>query len=76
MTEKTFQIVYNGGYNVSDKLRKEYFRLTGKGFIPRDDPVFVQLVQQMGEEANGPYCSLVIQEFPAAIPSSKPTSSH
>jgi hypothetical protein len=35
--------------------------------IPRDDPDFVKIVEEMGEEASGHFANLVIVEIPDGI---------
>lgn len=35
--------------------------------VERDDPILVQLVEELGEEANGPYASYKVVEIPDGV---------
>lgn len=63
------KVVYNachGGFGLSDKLVALYEELTGDQYREdhaRHNPVLVQLVEQMGEEASGRYADLRIKDI-------------
>jgi len=67
------KIVYNacyGGYGLSEAAILRYADITGtKGFhvydIDRADPALVQVVEELGEAANGMSAALRIAELPA-----------
>ena len=71
------KIVYNGsygGFGLSDKAVARYWELKGlpvhDAFTRYDleddraDPILVQVVEELGEEANGLYANLVIIDLP------------
>lgn len=66
-----------GGFGLSDKALELYYEKKGKNsvsesekeilcdlLIDRDDPILVQVVEELGEEANGEYASLQVIEIP------------
>ena len=68
------KIVYNacyGGFGLSDKAINRYWELKGEkgpeywytGDLERDDPILVQVVEELGEEANGMFAALQIEEL-------------
>jgi hypothetical protein len=71
--EVLFGVIYNddyGGFGYSQKAWDEYSKRTGKQvqslsrlFGPRYDPVMIQIVKELGHEANGPYANLRIAYF-------------
>jgi len=50
----------------SDKTREPLFNSFLR-YIPRNDPDLVKVVEELKEEANGPYANLVIIEIPDGI---------
>ena len=63
-----------GGFSLSDEAEARYKAMAGitdDDFsyydIPRDDPYLVQIVREMGQDANGSYSSLKIVEIPADV---------
>lgn len=63
-----------GGFSLSDEAEARYKDLAGiedEDFyfydIPRDDPYLVQVVREMGTDANGTYATLKIVEIPADV---------
>lgn len=63
-----------GGFSLSDSAEERYRAMAGiaeEDFyyhdIPRDDPYLVQIVREMGKEANGSYASLKIVEIPGDV---------
>jgi hypothetical protein len=61
----------HGGFGLSDKaeaLYKERKGITNSdwwyGDIPRDDPVLIQIIEELDEEANGMYAELDVVEIP------------
>jgi len=69
------KIVYNGsygGFGLSDKAIQRYWELKGEPRpehwwdhdLHRADPLLVQVVEELGEEANGLYANLVIMDLP------------
>jgi hypothetical protein len=64
-----------GGFGISDRAEREYKKkagITDPDFypsrdIPRDDPYLVQIVQELGQAANGPHANLKIVEVPAGV---------
>ena len=63
---------YYGGFGLSDAARKRYVEIKG-GDLPRyedperDDPVLIQVVEELGDAASGRYSSLKIVEIPDDI---------
>ncbi len=65
----------HGGYDLSKKAQDRYRELTGiteKDFyvdrdVARDDPYLVQVVRELGSEADGRYAELKIVEIPADV---------
>jgi hypothetical protein len=62
-----------GGFGLSDEAVKLYKKLSKKKFskdwyppfdIKRDDPILVQVIQELGEKANGEYAELKIVSVP------------
>jgi len=75
---KMTKIVYNacyGGFGLSDEAMMRYCEIKGipeqtiyDGDIERTDPVLVQVVEELGEKANGDYAELRIAElFPGTL---------
>lgn len=71
-----------GGFSISDAAVAEYFRLTGKEItnyghnfneeddfwtVERNDPALVEIVEQMGERADGDAARLKVVEIPEGI---------
>lgn len=67
-----YKVVYNakhGGFCLSDKGINEYNKKTSKtltpyDYIPRDDPVLIEMVETMGPAINDKYSNLKIEEIP------------
>ena len=59
-----------GGFGLSEKAIKRYEELSGKAFpdmswdVERHDPALVQVVEELGEEANGDCACLSVEEIP------------
>jgi hypothetical protein len=58
-----------GGFGLSKKAEAKYLALTGKEEIweyelERNDPVLIQIVEELGDTANGKYAELKIVEIP------------
>lgn len=68
-----------GGFGLSEKAIKRYMEISGKvvpswtanGYtswehrkIPRHDPALVQVVEELGEEANGEFADLKVVRIP------------
>lgn len=65
------KVVYNacfGGFSLSKKGAARYAELKGMSVydsdIPRADPMLVQVVEELGDEANGDYAELRIKDVP------------
>lgn len=65
-----------GGFGLSDEAEARYKAMAGisdedEGWwcadIERDDPYLVQIVREMGTDANGTYASLKIVEIPGDV---------
>ena len=63
-----------GGFSLSDEAESRYKELTGIADddfayydIERDDPYLVQIVREMGMDANSMYASLKIVEIPGDV---------
>jgi hypothetical protein len=63
-----------GGFSLSEEAEEQYKKLTGitdEDFtyydIERDDPYLVQIVREMGMDANGTYAHLKIVEIPGDV---------
>jgi hypothetical protein len=70
------KIVYNacyGGFGISAKAEVRYWELKGEDRpvkwysrdLERDDPILAQVVEELGEEANGAFSDLQIEELEA-----------
>lgn len=70
------KIVYNacfGGFGLSKKAIDRYWQLKGEPMpegwwdknVGRADPVLVQVVEELGGEADGAFADLQIRELPA-----------
>ena len=62
----------HGGFGLSGPAKELYAQLSGvqdawDNDIARDDPYLVQVVNQLGKEANGAYADLRIVEIPADV---------
>lgn len=64
----------HGGFGLSAKaesLYKERAGITDDNFysrdVQRDDPYLIQVIQELGEEANSRFCTLKIVEVPADV---------
>lgn len=64
----------HGGFGLSDQAFERYRQLTGITDpvfvyydIERDDAYLIQLVKEMGDQANGPCSKLKIVEIPADV---------
>ncbi len=65
----------HGGFSLSETAQNRYKELTGitdKDFridrdVARDDPYLVQIVKELGSEADGRYAELRIVEIPADV---------
>lgn len=69
MTKIVINTCY-GGFGLSSKALDLYNELSGKSEefdweIPRNDPYLVQVVETLGEKANGSCADLVIKDIPA-----------
>jgi hypothetical protein len=58
-----------GGFGLSDEAVEMYRELSGKEdfsefTMERDDPILVQVVETLGEDADGRYSELKIVEIP------------
>ena len=63
-----------GGFSLSDEALLKYTKIKEiddsefwGGEIPRDDPVLIQIVKDLGERAGGTYAELVIIEIPDGV---------
>jgi hypothetical protein len=70
------QIVINaqhGGFGLSEAASQLYTELSGKPLpdnhweVQRNCPILVQVVQQLGGAANGPYAKLKVVEIPRYV---------
>lgn len=57
-----------GGFTLSEQALNLYNKRSGNGFewpqdIPRDDPILVQIVKELGVKANGAYSNLRVVEL-------------
>mgnify|MGYP003352296402 CR=1 FL=1 len=73
----------HGGFGLSDEAMQMYAAKKGiqlgerhsygydeiceKGDIPRDDPVLVEVVEHLGDAANGDYAELKVVEIPEDV---------
>lgn len=57
-----------GGFGLSPVAESRYAQESGKDIsyweIPRDDPILVSIVEDMGEEADGAFAQLKVIEIP------------
>jgi len=58
-----------GGFELSEKAIKRYEELSGTTVpswddIPRHDPVLVQVIEELGQDANGDNACLEVREIP------------
>jgi hypothetical protein len=60
-----------GGFGLSAGALAIHASRTGKELydweIPRDDPILVEIVEELGERANGPHSILKIVEVPEDV---------
>jgi len=65
-----------GGFSLSDEAEARYKAMAGitdddllprHPDIPRDDPYLVQIVREMGKDADGTYANLKIVEIPGDV---------
>ena len=73
----TRKIVINrcyGGFGLSERAQKRYKEIAGitnqdwyDGEVDRDDPYLVQVVEEMGEAADGGFANLMVVEIPADV---------
>jgi hypothetical protein len=63
-----------GGFSLSDEATKRYAELKGsegEGWncrgVERNDPVLIQVVEEMGDAAGGQFASLGIVEIPDGV---------
>jgi hypothetical protein len=68
---KVTKIVYNncfGGFGLSEAAWKRYVELGGKARdywdVSRADPILVQVVEELGEDANTRFSELAIADIP------------
>lgn len=70
MTQKIVINACHGGFGLSETAELKYLELSGKPLaefrweIARDDPVLVQVVEQLGRAASGPYAELKVVTIP------------
>ena len=63
----------HGGFGLSDKAIVRYNEMGGKDMSPyrwaiyRDDPELVQVVEELGDEANGIHAKLAVVEIPDGV---------
>lgn len=62
-----------GGFGLSEVALNQYKKETGADDaiyhwdIPRDDPVLVSIVEELGSEANGQFAELKVVEIPDGV---------
>jgi hypothetical protein len=61
-----------GGFGLSEDALEEYCERKGivdilLHQIPRDDPILVEVVEEMGSSANGSYSALKVVEVPDEV---------
>lgn len=78
MTAETFPVLYNdryGGFSFSKQAIQEYNKRLPAGStlldessyehdLSRDDPLMVQVIKELGPEANGKYAKIAMEEVP------------
>ena len=52
-----------GGFGLSKEALARYEELGGYGF-QRNDPILIQVIEELGEDANGDFAELKIVEIP------------
>jgi hypothetical protein len=64
----------HGGFGISEAAETMYRNLAGitdpdfyVGEIPRDDPILIRVINQLGEYANSRFCTIKIVEIPADV---------
>ena len=66
MTKVVINICY-GGFGLSETAWERYVELGGKAEseydVARTDPILVQVVEELGEKANGMYANLFVEEL-------------
>ncbi len=59
--------VQYGGFSLSEAAQARFEELAGFEFChidtPRHEPILVQVVEEMGDAASGPYTTLLVKEF-------------
>ena len=73
MTQKIVINACHGGFGLSDQAEAQYAQLSGKALpvyyweIARNDPILVEVVEQLGEAANYKYSELKVVEIPDGV---------
>lgn len=73
MTQKIVINVRHGGFGLSETAELKYLELSGQPLaefrweIAREDPHLVQVVEELGAAANGPYAELKVVEVPDGV---------
>jgi len=64
----------HGGFGLSEAAETRYKELAGitdpdfyTREIPRDDPILIRVISELGDEANNRFCTLKIVEIPADV---------
>ena len=55
------------GIQLGERHSYGYDEICEKGDIPRDDPVLVEVVEHLGDAANGDYAELKVVEIPDGV---------
>ena len=70
MTKIVINTCY-GGFGLSEEAFAQFREIKGLGVqydfdgdIPRDDPVLIQIVEQLGQRSHGDYAKLKVVEIP------------
>lgn len=63
-----------GGFSLSEEAKARYCKETGqdpmklwRADIPRDSPVLIRIVEEMGRAADGAYAALKVIEIPDGV---------
>ena len=66
--------VCHGGFGISAEAEQLYLKLSGTPiqafdtrYLQRDDPVLIQVIEELGPDASGRYAELKIVEIPAEV---------
>ena len=64
---KEISLVKEKGSHIFNSYYKQAGEIFSSSEIPRDDPLLLQVIKELGEEANGSFADLSIVEIPNGV---------